>query len=321
MQQMPFETVLVGPNVLLREGLARVLPPSDFKIVSSTTCIDDHVDPLVTRENAALLIIDVGDDFGAAIAQIECFKRQCPPGRVVVLAHQHLFPEIVSALRAGANAYLVNIATCEAFIKSLELVMLGETVLPPAMLTALFDHESDRLVGHRIGYGNQNRIEDSPAEPNHLDDDDFHTSYDNGAAMRELPQVGGGCTPRLSIRQKSILSCLTEGDSNKVIARKMNIAEATVKVHVKAILRRIHVHNRTQAAIWAMNSGLFFSAREVHRSPGLLDKTASDLDVANVPPPGLINGSPQAREPNGAGHVALSNLGSRLQNGVHRNGH
>jgi two-component system nitrate/nitrite response regulator NarL len=48
---------------------------------------------------------------------------------------------------------------------------------------------------------------------------------------------------------------LVKGDSNKSIARKIEIAEATVKVHVKAILRKIGVHNRTQAAIWAMNKG------------------------------------------------------------------
>jgi len=56
----------------------------------------------------------------------------------------------------------------------------------------------------------------------------------------------------LSARQTSILCCLIEGDSNKAIARKMKIADATVKVHVKAILRKIRVDNRTQAAIWAM---------------------------------------------------------------------
>jgi hypothetical protein len=52
-----------------------------------------------------------------------------------------------------------------------------------------------------------------------------------------------------------ILRCLIEGGSNKSIARKNDIAEATVKVHVKAILRKIRVHNRTQAAIWGMNNG------------------------------------------------------------------
>ena len=52
-----------------------------------------------------------------------------------------------------------------------------------------------------------------------------------------------------------ILRCIIEGNSNKCIARKIDIAEATVKVHVKAILRKIRVQNRTQAAIWGINNG------------------------------------------------------------------
>ena len=262
MEPMPFGTLLVGSNVLLREGLARVLTTADFNVVASRSCVDDHMSSLLTQENAILLIIDVGDEFGAAIGQIEYFKRQCPAGRVVVLAHQHQFSEMVSAFRAGANAYFVKIATCEAFIKSLELVMLGETVLPPAMLS-IFDYERDQLDGPRICYDDQGRIEDNRSEFYRLEDDDSDTSYDVGAAMLDLPQTGGDYAPRLSARHKSILSCLIEGDSNKIIARKMNIAEATVKVHVKAILRRIRVHNRTQAAIWAMNSGLFSPTKDV----------------------------------------------------------
>jgi two-component system nitrate/nitrite response regulator NarL len=61
--------------------------------------------------------------------------------------------------------------------------------------------------------------------------------------------------PPLSPREKSILRHLINGDSNKCIARKIDITEATVKVHVKAILRKIRVQNRTQAAIWGMNNG------------------------------------------------------------------
>ncbi|WP_457094383.1 response regulator transcription factor [Microvirga sp. P5_D2] len=48
-----------------------------------------------------------------------------------------------------------------------------------------------------------------------------------------------------------MLHCLTDGASNKAIARSFNIAEATIKVHVNAILRKIGVRNRTQAAMWA----------------------------------------------------------------------
>jgi two-component system nitrate/nitrite response regulator NarL len=81
---------------------------------------------------------------------------------------------------------------------------------------------------------------------------------------RELPSRAG--TPshassplrsdveHLSPREKEILSHLTEGHSNKGIARILGITEATVKVHVKILLRKIRVDNRTQAAIWALSN-------------------------------------------------------------------
>jgi two-component system nitrate/nitrite response regulator NarL len=61
--------------------------------------------------------------------------------------------------------------------------------------------------------------------------------------------------PGLSEREAQILDGVVKGQANKVIARTCDIAEATVKVHMKAILRKIRVENRTQAAIWAMANG------------------------------------------------------------------
>jgi two-component system nitrate/nitrite response regulator NarL len=60
----------------------------------------------------------------------------------------------------------------------------------------------------------------------------------------------------LSQREVQILRCLLNGDSNKMIANHLNITEATVKVHLKSLLRKIHASNRTQAAIWALNNGI-----------------------------------------------------------------
>jgi two-component system nitrate/nitrite response regulator NarL len=57
---------------------------------------------------------------------------------------------------------------------------------------------------------------------------------------------------RLSPREREMLSHLVAGHSNKAIARRLEIAEATVKVHLKSVLRKIRVENRTQAAIWAL---------------------------------------------------------------------
>lgn len=60
----------------------------------------------------------------------------------------------------------------------------------------------------------------------------------------------------ISDRELQILRCLISGHSNKVIARQLSITEATVKAHVKTVLRKLRVANRTQAAIWAITRGL-----------------------------------------------------------------
>lgn len=59
---------------------------------------------------------------------------------------------------------------------------------------------------------------------------------------------------RLSPREKEVLSHLVDGHSNKAIARFLGMTEATVKVHLKSVLRKIRVENRTQAAIWALSN-------------------------------------------------------------------
>jgi two-component system nitrate/nitrite response regulator NarL len=226
-------TVLVGPSAFLREGLTRILGTSDCRIVASAACVDDLVLTALPRHRSILLIIDAGDDLQAAAGQVELFKGEHPAARVAVVADHNQPRDIVSAFRAGANAYFTRIVPCNTFMKSLELVMLGETILPAAILPMLLD------------------------DADHDDDDheDLPAVNGDGEAVGEFLEAEGGDTPRLSVREKSILNCLIEGDSNKTIGRKINIAEATVKVHVKAILRKIRVRNRTQAAIWAMSNG------------------------------------------------------------------
>ena len=178
------------------------------------------------------LVVHTGDDFDAAIEQIELFREQHPDGRIAIVADHYRLDELVSAFRAGANGYFVDVMTCDAFIKSIELLMMGETIFPPAFLSFVLDAEGDNL---------------GKAAPVATPGDE------NDQAI--LVAAEDALAPQLSPREKSILRCLIEGDSNKCIARKIDIAEATVKVHVKAILRKIRVQNRTQAAIWGMNNG------------------------------------------------------------------
>jgi two-component system nitrate/nitrite response regulator NarL len=85
----------------------------------------------------------------------------------------------------------------------------------------------------------------------------------NGAGTSGLAMSNGGTQrapllrglPQLSEREVQILNGLVKGYANKVIARRYDLAEATVKVHIKSILRKIRVGNRTQAAVWALENG------------------------------------------------------------------
>jgi len=226
-RRQSFATILVGKSILLREGLARILRSANFRILASVSCADDLPSKLQLPQ-PLFLVVHTGGDFDAAVEQIELFRDQYPGGRIAIVADHYRLGELVSAFRAGANGYFADVMTCDVFIKSMELVMMGETIFPPAFLSFVLDPEGDHL---REAVP---RDEMSPAI--------LITTEDTLA-------------PQLSTREKSILRCLIEGDSNKCIARKIDIAEATVKVHVKAILRKIRVQNRTQAAIWGMNNG------------------------------------------------------------------
>jgi DNA-binding NarL/FixJ family response regulator len=226
-QRQSFAIILVGKSTLLREGLARILRSENFRILASVSCADDLLPRKLQLHQPLFLVVHTGDDFDVAVEQIELFRNQHPGGRIAIVADHYRLDELVSAFRAGANGYFADVMTCDVFIKSIELVRMGETIFPPAFLSFVLNPEDDP------------RGEAAPRDENN---------------QETLIRTVRTLEPQLSTREKSILRCLIEGDSNKCIARKIDIAEATVKVHVKAILRKIRVQNRTQAAIWAMNN-------------------------------------------------------------------
>lgn len=220
--------VIVGPNALAREGLAHILHGTAFRVVASNPILDDGAIGPLPHDLPLLLVLDAGYATDVTLRQIRSFREQRADGRVAVISDHYRPDEVCCALRNGAHAYLVNMADGSALIKSLELVMLGATILPPQFVSDLI--ERDR--GPRL-------LEAPSPQP----------------AVACFPAHRNGRKTHLSQREECILRHLVGGESNKAIARKNKISEATVKVHIKGILRKIGVHNRTQAAIWAMNNG------------------------------------------------------------------
>jgi len=149
-------------------------------------------------------------------------KARFPRARLVVLSDQYTVEQVHLAFALSARGYLIKTINSSTLIKSLELVMLGESIIPSALLT--------RVVGeHDVGI-----------EADEDDEDE------------EVVEAVAPASRALSAREVQILQCLVRGQSNKMIARNLDIVEATVKAHIKAILRKIRVQNRVQAAIWAM---------------------------------------------------------------------
>jgi two-component system nitrate/nitrite response regulator NarL len=239
-----FAIILVGKSILLREGLARILRAEKFRILASVSCADDLRPSKSALHPPLFLIVHTGTDFESALQQIELLRNRHPDARIAIVADHYRLQELTSAFRAGVNGYFVNIITCDRFIKSVELVMMGETIFPPAFLSFILDFNGSHTV--------EAVANDPNGEP-------------------PLVATEDATAPLLSPREKMILRCIIEGDSNKCIARKIDIAEATVKVHVKAILRKIRVHNRTQAAIWGINNGSQTQLEENGCTPSIPD--------------------------------------------------
>ncbi|MBM1172231.1 LuxR C-terminal-related transcriptional regulator [Microvirga arabica] len=151
-----------------------------------------------------------------SVETIRQLKAQYPGARVVALG-DNLDPWTVRELcAAGLDGLCPSGMSPPAMCKALELVMLGERFLPISVSLALLNQPS------------------APQPPT------------MGPANDPAALAG-----KFSDREAQILKCLTTGASNKLIARELGLAEATVKVHIKAILRKAKAANRTQAAMWA----------------------------------------------------------------------
>ncbi|MPR13277.1 LuxR C-terminal-related transcriptional regulator [Microvirga tunisiensis] len=213
-------TALICDNSLLRSGLQRILSGSPFAIaeVPSPIAGSRRFQKLIAE--AALVLIQASQNTSRVLEMVKQVREQCPEARIIVLADKYDLDLVRLGHEAGVDGFCLTATAPEVLIKSFELVMLGESVLPFEVLRSIMDAAP------------QNRdqpLQDDIAEPRLSD-----LSY-----------------PKLSAREAQILGCLREGAPNKVIARKLDITEATIKVHVKAILRKIGAANRTQAAMWA----------------------------------------------------------------------
>jgi two-component system nitrate/nitrite response regulator NarL len=164
-----------------------------------------------------VIIVDAHDIEEGIQSCLELHAR-FPECRIVLMMDQYRIVDVARAFTTGAvDGYLIKAISCAPLACALRLIGMGEKVLPSEVAVSLA-HLIPRVTwsGQKTG-------------------------------ISSLP---------LSNREVDILGCLVDGDPNKVISQRLRIADATVKVHIKAILRKLNVQNRTQAAMWAASRGL-----------------------------------------------------------------
>jgi len=245
-------TYIIQSDGLFREGLRLILSSTRFRPHGCAIELEDLTE--VPSDKTTLFIVGIGDKQAEICSKI---RSQYPLALIVAVADESNHRFLASALEDGANAALFSSVSSSALVSTLRAVINGKLILVDARLWSL---EIQPKTEERPSPVLQNRA--SPP----LQNDAPWEVADEPHALKQL-----------SAREIAILERIVRGDSNKHVARFFNIAEPTVKAHVKAIFRKIGANNRTQAAIWALSHKLFddLNAPPPQISPILLQNGSS----------------------------------------------
>jgi DNA-binding NarL/FixJ family response regulator len=236
MSVSPESTVLIVDvlplrNLGLRAVLDRLSGGRKFRVASLTPA--DAERRIETDESCSLIIYTVGSasvNDPKHLRQIKALRARAAEVPLVVLSDNDSREEIRTVLNTGAQGFLYAGTNAQLALKALSFILEGGSYFPSAIQPR--HHRPARLHG---------AIESSsaPAE----------RTFDEANGAVEGAVAPDSINNNLTGRQKAVLEHLSRGNSNKAIARFLGIREGTVKVHVRQIMRKLGVTNRTQVAI------------------------------------------------------------------------
>lgn len=204
--------LIADDHALFRDGLRLQLEALEEDLdIHQAESFEEVVKTVSANPDMDLILLDLSMPGGSWQDSLKKLSDDFK-GKIVILSASEAYDDISDALDMGVSGYIPKRSATKVLINALRLVMDGGTYLPPAMLHATSQREKNQ----------------------------------NSSQKHVLPS-GKTLTPR----QLEVLQHLSKGESNKQIAYEMKVSEATVKLHINALLRNLEAHNRTQAVVVA----------------------------------------------------------------------
>jgi len=214
----PVSVLLVDDHTLFRSGIRSLLQRNpDFTVVGEAA---DGVDGIKRAKQLRpdVVLLDLNMPGMSGLETLQLLLEDCPHTAVIMLTVSEEAQDLTAALQAGARGYLIKNIDADYLVRAIRRAAGGEPVLAEAMTTKLVAQMQSGAASHR------------PTPPSDID--------------------------RLTPREREILVCLARGESNKMIARTLDVAESTVKIHVQNILKKLNLASRVQAAVYAVEHGM-----------------------------------------------------------------
>jgi two-component system nitrate/nitrite response regulator NarL len=215
--KLPISVLLVDDHTLFRSGIRSLLQRhAEFTVVGEAA---DGVEGIKRARQLQpdVVLLDLNMPGMSGVETLQLMLQDCPKTAVIMLTVSEDAEDLSAALKAGARGYLIKNIDADYLVRALRRAAAGEAVVAEAMTAKLVTQL--RNVGVA-------RV----APPSELD--------------------------KLTPREKEILACLARGESNKSIARTLDVAESTVKIHVQNILKKFNLSSRVQAAVFAVGYGM-----------------------------------------------------------------
>ncbi|MCY4641880.1 MAG: two-component system response regulator NarL [Gammaproteobacteria bacterium] len=214
--QPEYSVLIIDDHPLFRKGVAQLIDGMGNEFkLVGEAQSGQEGIELALKHKPNLILLDLNMNGIDGIETLIQLKKHGVESRVVVLTVSNAEEDLVAALRNGADGYLLKDLEPEVLQSKLQSVMSGRIVL-------------DQNLSEKLASSVRNE-------------------------RNTIPETEKSAS--LTHREKEILELIANGCSNKLIARKLDISDGTVKAHVKNLLRKLNVHSRLEAAVWALNHG------------------------------------------------------------------